>query len=270
MPRMTINGAEISYSDLGTGQPLLLLHGWSMSGRFFQRQLEPLSSAYRVVVPDYRGHGESENVLSGHTVEQYADDVRKLAAALGLQRPTLIGWSMGAMVAYEYLKLVGESHVAGLVVVDQGPSDFKWPDYPDGVFTAEDLAHGNKQLQTNPAVLAAEFVDLMLHEPDETTRTWMVEEMLKCPPAIAGSILLDQTLRDDRATISSLRLPTLVIFGEDPKLNSPAAGKWISDQIPGSRFEVIEASSHCPFYEQAGRFNAVVARFVEELALAGP
>jgi len=266
MPQMTVNGAQLSFRDEGSGHPLVLLHGWSMTGRFFQRQMPPFAARYRVLVPDFRGHGESEKVLSGHTVEQYAADVHSLAEALGLERPIVLGWSMGAMVAYEYLKLVGDGGAAGLVVVDQGPSDFIWPDYPEGVFSAQDLANGNKQLQTDQAGLAREFVDLMLHEPDEETAAWMVEEMLKCPPAIAGSILLDQTIRDDRATIVGLRLPTLVVFGEDPKLNNPAAGKWISDQIPGSQFEVIAASSHCPFYERADEFNALVARFAASVA----
>ena len=94
----------------------------------------------------------------------------------------------------------------------------------------------------------------------------MVAEMLKCPPAIAGSILLDQTVRDDRAVIASVRVPTLVVFGENPKLNKPSAGSWIAGQIPGARFEVIGASSHCPFYEQADEFNALVAGFVGGLA----
>jgi pimeloyl-ACP methyl ester carboxylesterase len=77
---------------------------------------------------------------------------------------------------------------------------------------------------------------------------------------------LDQTIRDDRTNIAGLRLPTLVVFGEDPKLNDPAAGKWISDQIPGSLFEVVAASSHCPFYEQANEFNGIVARFAATVA----
>ena len=266
MPRMTVNGAELNYEDQGTGQTIVLLHGWSMSGRFFQRQIAPLASKYRVIAPDFRGHGESQNVLSGHTVEQYAADVHALAATLGIERPVLLGWSMGVMVAYEYLNLSRDGEVAGLVIVEQGASDFIWSDYPEGVFTAEELHHSNNELQTDQAALAREFADLMLHEPDEETRSWMVEEMCKCPPAIAGSILLDQTLRDDRALITSIRIPTLVIFGEDPKLTNPSAGKWISEQIPGARFEVICASSHCPFYEQADEFNALVTRFVASVA----
>jgi len=173
------------------------------------------------------------------------------------------------MVAYEYLELAGEGEVAGLVIVDQVASDFRWPDYPDGVFTVEGLAEGHRQLQTDQVALANEFVDLMLHEPNEGTRAWMVEEMLKCPPAIAGSILLDQTLRDNRPRIASLRLPTLVVFGEDPKLMNPAAGRWIAEQIPGATFEVIAASSHCPFYEQADQFNALVADFAASVAHPG-
>src|SRR5208282_3232403 len=81
MAKMTVNGAELSFRDEGSGHPLLLLHGWSMSGRFFERQMQPFAAQYRVVVPDFRGHGESEKVLRGHTVEQYAADVHALAEA---------------------------------------------------------------------------------------------------------------------------------------------------------------------------------------------
>jgi non-heme chloroperoxidase len=244
----------------------VLLHGWSMSGVFFQRQIESLASNFRVIVPDFRGHGESENVLTGHTVKQYAADVYALVTRLGVERPVLLGWSMGVMVAYEYLDIANEDEVLGLVVVEQVPSDFVWPDYPEGVFTAEQLWQTNHELQTEQKTLATEFVDLMLHEPDEETRAWMVREICKCPPAIAGSILLDQTLRDDRALIRRLRIPTLVIFGEDPKMTNPSAGKWIAEQIENSQFQLIAESSHCPFYEKASEFNALVTQFVTNLS----
>jgi pimeloyl-ACP methyl ester carboxylesterase len=93
----------------------------------------------------------------------------------------------------------------------------------------------------------------------------MVAEMGKVPPVIASSILLDQTLRDDRPNLAAVTAPTLVLFGDDPKLTDPAVGRWMSDQIPGATFTLMPASSHCPFYEQADIFNEAVLAFTASL-----
>jgi non-heme chloroperoxidase len=74
------NGITLAYDDQGSGdgQSIVLIHGISMSRRYFHRQLEPLSTRHRVIAVDLRGHGDSEKVESGHTVPQYARDVRLL------------------------------------------------------------------------------------------------------------------------------------------------------------------------------------------------
>ena len=100
-----IRVGDVSFwvEDAGAGPPVVFVHGWSMSGRFFQRQLHGLSAGHRVVVPDLRGHGRSEKALHGHTVPGYARDLQALLVQLGVHRPVLVGWSMGAMVASEFI-----------------------------------------------------------------------------------------------------------------------------------------------------------------------
>ena len=94
----------LSVEDEGSGPAVVFIHGWSCSGRFFQRQLPYFARSHRVVIPDLRGHGRSEKTLSGHTLPQYAEDLRELFGSLSLERPVLVGWSMGAEVAWEYLR----------------------------------------------------------------------------------------------------------------------------------------------------------------------
>jgi pimeloyl-ACP methyl ester carboxylesterase len=259
------SGVTLHVNESGAGRPVVFIHGWTMSGHFFQRQLDSLSERYRVVIPDLRGHGKSEKVLNGHTVATYAADLRELFGILGVDRPVLIGWSMGAMVIYEYLKLFGQDEVAAIVVVDQPPSDFAWDGYPFGVFTLEELAATNRHIQVDHRGLAEEFVPLMLHQPDDQTKTWMVEEILQVPPAIASTILVDQTLQDYRPLLPEIRVPTLVLFGEDTKLTNPAAGRYIAEQVPGARFKSFPNSSHCPFYEESEAFNKALTEFVDAL-----
>ena len=153
-----------------------------------------------MVIPDLRGHGESDKPLAGHTVPNHARDLRAVLEELGVERPVLAGWSMGAMVIYEYLRAFGSDGVAGVVVVDQVPTDFAWDDgYEFGLFTLEALAEVTERLQTDQLALSREFAELMCHEPTAEKVDFLTEVMMRVPPAIASTIVVDQTLRDYRA-----------------------------------------------------------------------
>jgi len=267
MSEVTVNDVRLNVRDRGAGAPtLVFIHGVMCSGALFANQLRSLSSRYRVVAPDLRGHGDSQKVLAGHTVPRYADDLRALFQAIGVERPVLIGWSMGAMVAFEYLKAFGQDQVAGLVIVDQTPSDFAWPDgYEFGMFTPQVLAEAVEHIQNDLAGVASFWADLMLHEPNPDHAALLVGEVTKVPPAIGTSILVDQTLRDYRGFLAEVRVPTLVAFGGDDKATSPEAGRWIADRIRGARLAVFDRSSHCPFLEEPEAFDAELSAFVEGL-----
>jgi non-heme chloroperoxidase len=263
--QLRVNDVTFSVEAAGSGPPVVFIHGWSMSGRFFRRQVEGLSGRFRVVVPDLRGHGASEKADRGHTVPQYAADLHAILGELSVERPVLVGWSMGAMVGYEYLRAYGRGGVAGLVVVDQPPSDFAWEGYEFGVFTMEELRDMNEQLQLDQETVVDEFTRLMVHKPDEETLAWMAAEILRVPPVIASTILLDQTLRDYRDFLPRIDVPALVLFGEDDKLTSPRAGEYIAERIPGARLQTFAESSHCPFWEESEAFNDAVTAFVTGL-----
>ena len=80
------NGVTLHVVDEGSGQPVVFIHGVMMSGRFLDAQTEHFAANGRVVIPDLRGHGRSEKVLDGHTVENYAADLRELFDAMSVER----------------------------------------------------------------------------------------------------------------------------------------------------------------------------------------
>jgi non-heme chloroperoxidase len=93
MPNITLDdGVNIYVEDKGNGEiTVVFLHGVMMSGQFFQKQLDYFSKFSRVIIPDYRGHGQSEKILRGHTVKNYARDLRDLLNKLEVKKP-ILGW----------------------------------------------------------------------------------------------------------------------------------------------------------------------------------
>ncbi len=81
----TKDGAKIYYEDHGKGEPILLVHGWMCSSKFWEKNVHELAKDFRVVTLDLRGHGNSSKTLTGHTIAQYARDVRAVIEHLGLR-----------------------------------------------------------------------------------------------------------------------------------------------------------------------------------------
>jgi non-heme chloroperoxidase len=262
----TPDDVTLSVQIEGNGSAIVLIHGWSMSGRFFQRQIPDLSSHHHVIVPDMRGHGRSEKVLHGHTIPTYASDLRAVLVELAVERPLLVGWSMGATIAYEYLRQNGPGSVSGIVVVDEPPSNFAWEDYEFGGATLAELHEMSEQMQTDQRTAVFEFTPQMLHQADDDTVAWMTAEILQVPPAIASTILFDQVLRDYRDFLPQIEVPALVLFGEDEARTRVRAGRYLADKIPNARFRTFPNSGHCPFWEESAAFNQAVAAFADEVA----
>jgi pimeloyl-ACP methyl ester carboxylesterase len=263
MPQRTVNGAVLSYEDEGTGTPVVFLHGVWMSGRFFERQRPFFRERCRAIFPDFRAHGRSEHVHEGHTVAQYARDIRELLDALDADGAILVGWSMGSLVIWELASQLGLDGIRGVVVVDQSPSDFRWPDWPDGFLDLLTLQHVMEAVQTDQAAMARDLVGLMFERPPaDADAAWMAEEIARPPASVASAILFDQTLRDYRSSLGAVDVPSLVVTGRHDKLVPLAAAELVAASMPRSELVVLDESGHCPFLEETERFNELVARFV--------
>lgn len=244
--RVTVNGVTLNVRDRGEGRPIVFIHGVMCSGRLFDRQLEFFSRGFRVVAPDLRGHGDSEKAQGGHTVSNYASDLRALFEAIGVERPVLVGWSMGAMVAFEYLKGFGQDDVPGLVIVDQPPSDFAWGDgYQFGSFTPQVMGEMVEHIQMDLSSVAQLWAGLMLHEPSPDTTTLLAEEITKVPPVIGTSILVNQTFQDYRSFLPRSRSRRSSCSGATTRRRAPRpeSGWPGSCRTPGSRSSTAPATA---------------------------
>ncbi len=253
-------GVELAYSDAGSGRPIVFLHGVCMSRRFFERNLHALEGDHRVVALDFRGHGESPAVEGGHTVPQYSRDLRQAIELLGLSDVIIVGWSMGALVAWEYLsQFRHDSRIAGVVAISQGPSDLQQSDWSFGIANVDELHRYIDAMQSAFRAFFEGFVPSMFKNPLSPADHGMLVAETQMIGANAGSlIMLDQTLRDYRKTIPEFAVPHLLVWGRDETLIPLGSGHWLNKHLPNSEFIIFEESGHCPMWEEPTRFNRII------------
>ena len=258
-------GVRLAYDDRGSGRPVLLVHGVSMSRRFFEHNPDGLAERFRVVSVDLRGHGESPAHEGGHTVAQYARDLHDVIDRLGLARAVAVGWSMGTMVVWDMIRQFGAGDLAGHVNVSQGPSDLKREGWELGAFSMDELFGLLEAAQEDFRAVMAEFVPSMFADERPADELRMLVDQTQALGANAATcILLDQSLRDFREVVGSYRLPTLYAWGRDEKLVPVAAGDWLAANT-GAELVMFERSGHCPMWEEPERFNRVVGDWIAAL-----
>ncbi len=117
MPYFTSNdGVRLFYEDTGQGRPLILIHGWTFSGRFFHRNISTLAEHARVITVDLRGHGRSDKPDRGYRISRLAADLNNLLEQLNLRDVTLLCWSLGAPVIWSYLELFDRDRVRDITL----------------------------------------------------------------------------------------------------------------------------------------------------------
>lgn len=267
MPYVQCNGADLYYEDEGEGTPVVLLHGVLHSLRFFEPQLAGLSDEYRTVAVDFRGHGRSEKTELGHTVAQYARDIHTLLEQRDVDDGVLVGWSLGALVSWEYVDQFGTDRIRGLVDVDMEASRFQWDDYEHGLTDLEGIRDTLALVQRDRTGIVERMTEQVFKNPSAETKRLQFDEISRTPIATRSAILIDGLTRDYRRVLPEIDVPTLVCAGADEETTrgTVASVRNVADLVPDAQFELFEDSGHGPCYEEPERFNRVVSRFVDSI-----
>ncbi len=266
------DGARIYVEMAGEGIPILLVHGWTMSGRFWRRQMAGLSDRFMVVTMDLRGHGNSSKILEGHTIRAYSKDVQAVITALNLRKVVLAGWSLGGPVVLEYWRRFGGEYVSALALVEMTPFPFspgEWNTHALKGYNVDGMNASFGILQEEPAAFGERFINSMFKggtAPSEDM-AWMHPEYLKTPSPVTVAAYSDYLMGDCTDVLKHVSVPSLAIYGNSPHLCfGPKTGQYVADQIPRCRLEVFSESGHMPFYEEPERFNDVIAGLAQETA----
>lgn len=261
----TSDGALIHYEVTGEGPPIFFVHGWTMSGKLWVRQVEDLSRDFTVVTMDLRAHGNSSKILHGHTIPQYARDVRTLIEALDLHDVTLAGWSLAGAVVLDYWSHYRNDRLRALVLVDMSPYPFSpsaWNAHRMKGHDYDQMNSAFASMLTDREAFARRFVDDMFRSgAAPCDMGWILNESMKTPTAVATAIYSDFLMRDYTAVLATITLPTTV-FAADSNIfeRGIEQGRWVASRIPGATFVPSHTGGHVLFCEDAADFNAAVAR----------
>jgi pimeloyl-ACP methyl ester carboxylesterase len=198
----------LGYEDTGTGDPaLLLIHGWATQRSIFGPLVAAMSQAHRVVAVDLRGYGESDAPMQDYSVEGYADDVAWMAAALQLNRPVVIGHSLGGFVA---LELAARLHARAAVILESPVA--APPAMAAAIQPAIDRLESDAYRDT-----AAAMLDMMLgprFDADERAR--MIAHVRTLPQHVLARSLRASVAYDSRHGAARVRCPILYVGTSTP------------------------------------------------------
>ncbi|MFJ6379304.1 alpha/beta fold hydrolase [Kitasatospora sp. NPDC092039] len=271
---ITNDGVRLAYRDSGgDGVPLVMLHGWGQTQEMFRHQVGGLAPGRRVVTVDFRGHGRSGKPRHGYRIARLARDVLGLVDHLGLDAFDALGWSMGASVWWSLIDQQGTGRIRRLVLVDQPAAVAAVPWMTEGEQRESGAIFDVAGLLELGAALAGpdgekvreDFVRSMFSGDTDPGLLAFVAEQIRATPAYAGvPLLFDHCAQDWRDVLECVDVPTLVLGCEGSHVD-PASQRFIAERIPGARLHVFPksvASSHFPFLENPGEFNAVVEKFL--------
>ena len=267
----TRDDAKIYYEDHGQGQPILLVHGWMCSSKFWQKNVPELANEFMVVTVDLRGHGNSSKTLIGHTIRQYARDVREVIEHLGLQSSVLVGWSLGGPVVLSYYEQYArDTRLKALGLVDTAPFPFSpagWNSHPLRNYNYDGMNAMFANYKANPREFVI-AVTTRMHDqkPSNAEMDWMVGEQMKTPTWIAEAVYSDFLMSDYAQSLPAIRVP-VIVFAANSGIycNGIAMGKAVAAQVPQGTFIPFEGAGHILFYEQPQKFNAALTHFVKAL-----
>jgi non-heme chloroperoxidase len=252
------DGLPLYYEDEGAGSTIVLLPGWTITTRFWERQLRDLARDHRVVTLDLRGAGNSGKTPDGHSLSSYAEDLPELLHLLELRDVTLVACAMAVSVSVHYFVAHGSERVARFVWVDHSPRFFVAPGWPYALFsdlTPQRLDETVRQLRNDRPQATRELLGVMFSPEEE----WMLPELMKTPTEVATAMLAVVANVDLRPLVPQLELPVLLVNGRHSVVPYEVGG-WLEEHLPRAHRVVLEGG-HAPFWDDPAGFNVAVRDF---------
>lgn len=258
MPTIQLKEFKAHYVEQGSGpETLVFVHGFISTQRWWQPTLAWLDTEkYHAYALDLRACGESEQIATGHTLAQYADDLQAFVEALNLNQFTLVGHSMGGGIAMQYA-LKYQDRLKALVLVD--------PLAPGGTTLTPEVTEWTNAQQGQPEGIRMLVAGAFATLPEETYFNQLVTDGLKWGKPIYLGTMLDMGRFNITDQLVEIKVPTLLTWG-DKDIVIPFKGIVdVFTHIAGCSLEVWHGVGHSGPIEIPERFSGLLQRFVQEV-----
>lgn len=268
---VTDDNVKLYYDDKGSGTAIVFLHGWSADRLSFNLPARKLSRNFRVITFDQRGHGSSSAPEYGLTLKRLATDLEQLMEYLQLQDVTLVGWSMGAQVLFEYINSFGCQRLQGCVVVDMTPKLINDPEWTLGLYHGHYSHTDNlKDLGLMCADWGAFVEHFLSHatpslQPGTPHYKLSRQTLTANVPHVMYALWIAISAADYRESLHKITVPTLIMYGELSPLYSAETAHFLKAHIPDSRVVPFAKGSHLLIVEDPQLFINQLEHFVSSL-----
>ncbi len=286
---VTDDHVRLYYEVRGKGEPVLLIHGLTANHRHFKKQTPELAHHFQVITLDLRGHGDSEAPEQGLTLPRLAQDVLGFLDYLGLDDLSLVGWSLGAQVIFEYVKQYSCQGIEKIVIIEMTPKLLKAADWSYGLpgiisrkagdFGYEDnllmlsAMLGNWETYSRtvvqrivnkiPADEAKEFNDQADFLGKEDL-PWLYEEARRNTPHVIVALWISMSLQDYRPVLKDITAPCLIVCGQESNYYPPENYTYMKDRLPQARVISFAGCGHAPHIQDPEKFNRELLAFLKE------
>jgi 3-oxoadipate enol-lactonase len=255
--------AEIAYRVLGEGSPVILLHPFPANHEFWLPVAQALSTRYRVVLPDMRGHGDSGVGDGAATMEKHAGDIARVMDAAEIGRSPLVGVSIGGYALFEFWRRHRGRVTALGLFNTKAPSD-------SAEARAARLQAANDVVERGTEPFFESMVSRLLGKSTRETRPDLVEGALrmmrKMSPEDVAQVQRGMAERPDSVdTLKTINVPTLLVTGDEDVLTGLNEAELMRQHISASQLCVMPKAGHYSAWEKPEQAGKLLRQFLERL-----
>jgi len=260
-----VRGHKFYCEDVGEGRnvPVVFLHGFPLSSEIWLPLRDTIAGQWRFLAPDLRGFGRSDKPEGPYTMDTLAEDVLGIADALGIQRFVLAGHSMGGYVAFRIVARAPE-RILGLALICTRAE-------PDTEEARARRRQGMDVIRTRgPGAFLDSFLPSLVGGTTKATRQGVLDRLREIasgvPDHVLAACLAGMMERpDSRPLLPEIRVPVLVVAGDEDALIPPDHARSMAEQIPFGRFVLLQRCGHTPSLEVPEEFTREVEAFLRSL-----
>ena len=266
------NGEKLYYEDAGKGdRTIVMMHGWTSTHAVFSPCVPEISQKARCIIYDHRGHGNSKDANRDHvTMDTLASDLDELIRGLGLRDVTLLGWSMGAGVALNYMSVYGCEALRRVVLCDMTPKQLNDEDWKLGLYqgnyTQKDMEKdAGKDFYTAYKAFVVGAIPRLAKVPGFLLKRPLKKQLAACDEKTLRSLSASMKEKDYRQSVAQITVPVSYFYAVPGSLFSPKLADWYRAQVR-TPFEAVafENSTHMLVSEHPEQFTKEVLKVLDK------